>query len=153
MCWIRMYQDDIAGNAIVPNASTDPVYLWSIGSPARERQTVKSSSKDTNTERDDKVLGGIAIKITRTENGLYNGSLQTHFHYALTNHLDYGLLDVFDNPFSRSTRVVHPFIDTCNSICWGGSFRATATSQTEACGTGADTVVTLRTESCWRGNS
>jgi hypothetical protein len=138
----------LAGNAIVQNACTDPVYLWSVGSSVGERQTINPGTNYTETLRYDEVSGGIAIKITRTENGLYDGSPQTDFQYALTDHLYYDLFDVYGDPFSGSTLVVHPSIDTCNSICWGGGVRATATSQTEACGTDADITLTLCAESC-----
>lgn len=138
----------LAGNAIVQNACTDPVYLWSVGGSVGERQTIDPGANYTETTHYDSVSGGIAIKITRTENGLYDGSPQTNFQYALTDHLYYDLNDVYGDPFSGSTLVARPSIDTCNTICWGGGVRAMVTSQTEACSTDADITLTLCAESC-----
>jgi hypothetical protein len=138
----------LAGKAIVQNACTDPVFLWSVGGSVGERQTIDPGANYTETTHYDDVSGGIALKITRTENGLYDGSPQTNFQYALTDHLYYDLFDVFGDPFSGSTLVVHPSLDTCSSICWDAGVRGLATSQTEACSTDADITLTLCAESC-----
>ncbi|KAJ5177285.1 uncharacterized protein N7482_003162 [Penicillium canariense] len=138
----------LAGNAVVENACADPVYLWSVGGSVGERQTVDPGTNYTEALHYDDISGGIAIKITRSEDGLYDGSPQTNFQYSLTDFLYYDLFDVYGDPFSGHTLVVNPSIDTCNKICWGEGIRATATSQTESCSTDANITLTLCADSC-----
>lgn len=39
----------LAGNAIVQNACTDPVYLWPVGGSVGERQTIDPGANYTET--------------------------------------------------------------------------------------------------------
>ncbi|KAJ5688809.1 BYS1 domain protein [Penicillium macrosclerotiorum] len=137
------------GNAVVENHCDSPVYLWSVGSSVGERQTIDPGANYSEELRHDDVSGGIALKITTTENGLYDGSPQTDFAYALSGtEVFYDLSDVFGDPFSGKTLVVNPSVDTCNNICWSGGIAATAASQTESCTSDSDVTLTLCADSC-----
>ena len=100
----------LASNAIVQNACTDPIYLCSVGGSTGERQPIVPGTNYTETLHYDPASGSIAIKITHTENGLDDGSLQTNFQYSLMDNLYYGLVDVFGDPFASDTLVLRPSV-------------------------------------------
>lgn len=136
------------GDAIVQNNCHNKVYLWSVGGSVGERQTLEPGDQYVEKLHYDDTSGGISIKITRTKNGLYDGSPQLNFQYALTDHLYYALSAVFGNPFSSDTLLVHPSVDTCNNICWVERDWTKAREQTETCSTNADITLVLCAESC-----
>ncbi|OAL02196.1 hypothetical protein IQ06DRAFT_346787 [Phaeosphaeriaceae sp. SRC1lsM3a] len=88
------------GSAILLNNSTSTFYAWSVGAAISERQTVVSGGIYLEPLRKDPSSGGIAIKITRGPNGLYNGEPQQVFSYNLADgKVWYDLSDVFGAPF------------------------------------------------------
>ncbi|KAJ9326398.1 hypothetical protein DTO027B5_2705 [Paecilomyces variotii] len=108
------------GNAIVHNNCPQPIYVWSVGSSIGPENTVNPGCEYSEVFRTDPSSGGIAIKITRTENGLYDGSAQTDFAYALDNNgVYYDLSDVFGDPFSGTSVVVTPSDTSCGTIDCG----------------------------------
>jgi len=108
-----------ASNAIVFNNCTAPIYLWSVGSTIGPQVTIAPSANYTEPFRVDTNSGGIALKITRVENGLYSGAPQTIFAYNLQgNGVWYDLSDVFGDPFSGSRVEIVPSDDTCSEIIW-----------------------------------
>lgn len=123
------------GNAIVTNHCNHPVYLWSVGGSIGPKKTIAAGKTYTEQLHHDSASGGIALKITTVDNGLYNGSPQTNFAYTLDpGSVWYDLSDVFGDPFSGKTIVVRPSQTTCPKICWpqginpGGSQTKTCTS-------------------------
>ncbi|KAJ5088994.1 hypothetical protein N7532_007678 [Penicillium argentinense] len=139
------------GSAIVINQCDFPVYLWSVGGSVGEMQTlVAKDGGYSELMHTDESSGGIALKITLAEDGLYTGSPQTVFAYALGNQgrVAYDLSDVFGDPFAGHTLHVSPSEDTCNSICWNGGISASYVSNTESCTQDADVTLTLCADSC-----
>lgn len=107
------------GNAIVLNELTAPVYLWSVGSSVGPAQIVPPGEAYSEPFRVDPSSGGIAIKITATENGLYDGSPQTIFSYSLVNdRVFYDLSDVYGDAFSGDYVALAPSDPSCPLIVW-----------------------------------
>ncbi|CAL5870473.1 uncharacterized protein PFLUO_LOCUS4710 [Penicillium psychrofluorescens] len=89
------------GRAVVINQCRDPVYIWSVGSTVRPEVTVLPDGEYTETFRTDPVAGGIAIKISTEQDGLYVSAPTTVFAYNLSGHqVWYDLSDVFGDPFA-----------------------------------------------------
>lgn len=136
------------GNAIVKNNCPYPVYLWSVGSAVGPRQTIAAGKKYTEVLRHDPVSGGIAIKITKTANGLYDGSAQTNFAYTLDgSQIWYDLSDVFGDPFSGKGMAVDPSVASCPDICWPNGVSPSG-SQTHDCTSTSSITLTLCSTKC-----
>lgn len=131
------------GNAKVENKCNFPVYLWSVGSSVGPRQTIKSGHGYSEVLHHDPTSGGIALKITTTENGLYDGSPQTNYAYTLDgNTIWYDLSDVFGDAFSGHELEVVPSVSTCPDICWPKGVSPSG-SQTKNCQASSDITLTL----------
>ncbi|CAO2650063.1 Nn.00g013550.m01.CDS01 [Neocucurbitaria sp. VM-36] len=88
------------GSALVLNNSTNPIYLWSTGSEVGPRQKVVSGGLYMEDLHRDEKTGGIAIKITKNEDGLFNGDPQQVFAYTLDGaQVWYDLNAIFGEPF------------------------------------------------------
>ncbi|KAJ5563096.1 hypothetical protein N7535_002459 [Penicillium sp. DV-2018c] len=121
------------GNAIVTNHCDHPVYLWSVGGSVGPKQTIQAGASYTEKLHHDDASGGISLKITTVDDGLYNGSPQTNFAYTLDpGTVWYDLSDVFGDPFSGKTMVVRPSETTCSKICWSQGVNPGG-SQTKSC--------------------
>ncbi|KAL1979698.1 hypothetical protein VTN96DRAFT_5281 [Rasamsonia emersonii] len=133
-----------AGNAIVYNNCTGPVYLWSVGSSVSPSQTLKLGEDYTEGYRRDNRTGGITIKITRTPGGLYDGSPQTDFAYTLdgNNQIWYDISDVFGDPFANSSVSVVPTDPSCPVISWANGIPPSG-SQTAVCRADSDVQLSL----------
>ncbi|KAF2468361.1 putative BYS1 domain protein [Lindgomyces ingoldianus] len=107
-----------AGLAVVSNNSTDLFYLWSVGDTIGSRYTIVPSGGTyyEPLHRDSKS-GGIALKMTKTPNGLFDGSPQQIFAYNLDGNTTwYDLSTVFGEPFKGNQLEV--ISDTGESIIW-----------------------------------
>jgi len=136
------------GKAVVKNNCKAPVYLWSVGSSVGPRQTIAAGSSYSETLHHDPVSGGIALKITRTANGLYDGSPQTNFAYTLDGSQTwYDLSDVFGDPFSGKGLAVDPSVTSCPDICWSGGV-SPGGSQVHDCTSTSDITLTLCATKC-----
>ncbi|KAJ5114211.1 hypothetical protein N7456_002745 [Penicillium angulare] len=136
------------GHAIVKNNCAAPVYIWSVGSSVGPKQTIAAGKSYSEVLRHDPVSGGIAIKITRTANGLYDGSPQTNFAYTLDgSQVWYDLSDVFGDPFSGKGLSVDPSVTTCPDICWPKGVSPSG-SQTHDCTSTSDVTLTLCATKC-----
>ncbi|CAI7617012.1 unnamed protein product [Penicillium discolor] len=125
-----------AGNAIVTNQCDFPVYLC-VG----PKQTIPAGGSYTEALHHDSASGGISLKITTVDDGLYNGSPQTNFAYTLDpGTVWYDLSDVFGDPFSGKSIVVRPTDTTCSNICWAQGVNPGG-SQTKNCN--SDTSIDL----------
>lgn len=131
------------GNAVVINSCSFPIYLWSVDSTVSQQYTLQTGDNYLETLNTDPSTGGIAIKITTVENGLYNSSPQTDFAYSLTNgDVWYDLSDVFGDPFAGSPLTVAPSDDTCNVIYWPSGTQP-AGSQVNVCEDNSSITLTL----------
>ncbi|OOF96754.1 hypothetical protein ASPCADRAFT_206923 [Aspergillus carbonarius ITEM 5010] len=138
------------GSAVVQNNCTYPVYLWSVGGSIGPSQTIASGSSYSETFHRDPTSGGISLKITKTSNGLFDGSPQTNYAYTLdtdTSSVFYDLSDVFGDPFSGSALSVVPSDSGCGSICWANGVPP-AGSQVKSCQQNSNEVLTLCASSC-----
>ncbi|KAH7082663.1 hypothetical protein BKA63DRAFT_136149 [Paraphoma chrysanthemicola] len=89
------------GNALVLNNSTSTIYAWSVGSAVGERQAIVSGGLYMEPLHRDAKTGGIAIKMTKGPDGLYNGEPQQVFSYNLDGEqVWYDLSSVFGAPFA-----------------------------------------------------
>ncbi|KAJ5991309.1 hypothetical protein N7522_011516 [Penicillium canescens] len=91
------------GHAVVNNHCNFPIYLWSVGTTARQERTLLPNDVYSELFREEKNTGGIAIKISTDVDGLYTSAPQMVFAYNLSNLTQgkvwYDLSDVFGDPF------------------------------------------------------
>ncbi|PVH92660.1 hypothetical protein DM02DRAFT_268598 [Periconia macrospinosa] len=91
------------GNAIIKNQCTSPIYAWSVSSTVGSQQTIAPAGNFSEAFHRDATTGGIALKITRVADGLYNGSPQQIFSYSLDGAtVWYDLSTAFGEPFAGS---------------------------------------------------
>ncbi|KAL5115339.1 hypothetical protein ACEQ8H_006784 [Pleosporales sp. CAS-2024a] len=111
------------GRAIVTNQCDAPIYLWSVGSTISNATTLPKDSSYSETFHTDPVSGGVALKITAAENGLWTANAsQTIFAYALDasqSTVWYDLSDLFGDGFAGRTLKVTPSDGACEAIVWG----------------------------------
>ncbi|CAI6334175.1 unnamed protein product [Periconia digitata] len=72
-----------AGNAIVINNSLEPLYLWTEGDVISEQHTVAPSSTWTEAFHRGEDVPGVAIKIAKVQDGLFNEEPTLVFGYTL----------------------------------------------------------------------
>ncbi|KAE8348685.1 blastomyces yeast-phase-specific protein [Aspergillus coremiiformis] len=136
------------GNAVVKNSCTHPVYLWSVGGSVGPKQTIESGQNYSEPFHHDPSSGGVSLKITTVDNGIYSGSGQLNYAYTLDNNgVWYDLSDVFGDPFSGSAVVVKPTDTSCPSICWPSGI-SPGGSQVKVCQSGSNEVLELCAEKC-----
>lgn len=136
------------GNAIVKNHCKETVYLWSVGGSIGPEQTLHHGQSYSEKLHYDPQSGGIAIKITTTENGLFNASPQMDYAYTLDgNDIYYDLSDVFGDPFAGHPVSVVSSDENCPGICWPNGVRP-AGSQVQFCGSACDITLNLCAKSC-----
>lgn len=113
------------GRAVIVNHCKIPVYIWSVGTVTRDPATLLPGNRYGETFRHDHKAGGIAIKISTEENGLYNSAPLTVFAYNINDqNVWYDLSDVFGDPFTGYPVVLspaEPAIDWANGIPPSGS--------------------------------
>ncbi|KAF2008109.1 putative BYS1 domain protein [Amniculicola lignicola CBS 123094] len=128
------------GNAVVKNKCTTPFYLWSVGGSIGNRQTVAPGGTYSEALHYDAKSGGIAIKITKTQDGLYSGAPTQVFAYTLDGaSVWYDLSTVFGEPFSGSHLTVTS--NSCGTIDWPKGTHPGG-SQVKVCGSGNNVVFT-----------
>lgn len=129
------------GSATVVNNCPDSIYVWSVDSTVGPQQTVASGQSYTEQFHTDPQTG-IAIKITRTPNGLYDGSGQTNFAYTLAEpNVFYSLSDVYSDPFMGENLSLVPSDSSCPSIVAQNGVPPTG-NPTMTCGASANLVLT-----------
>lgn len=139
---------DHIGYARVVNRCEHPVYLWSVGSSVGPRQTIKPGGRYSELLHKDPISGGVALKVTTTKNGLYDGSPQTNFAYNLDGStVWYDLSDVFGDPFAGDILKVVPSKTTCPKICWAEGV-SPGGSQVKNCAASSDVTLTLCAHHC-----
>ena len=131
------------GNAVVLNNCTFPVYVWSVDSTVSPEYTINQTQTYSEVLHSDPTTGGVSIKITTVENGLYNSSPQTIYAYSLTNgQVWYDLSDVFGDAFSGSPLTVAPSDPSCGTISWPSGVSPSG-SQVKVCEDSANITLTL----------
>ncbi|KAJ6155879.1 hypothetical protein N7470_006445 [Penicillium chermesinum] len=136
------------GHAVVKNNCAHTVYLWSVGGSVGPMQTVAPGKSYSEVLHHDPQSGGISIKITKTANGLYDGSAQTDFAYTLDgSQVWYDLSDVFGDAFSGNSLSVKPSVSTCPSICWANGVSPSG-SQVKDCQSTTDITLNLCGAKC-----
>ncbi|KAF2742379.1 putative BYS1 domain protein [Sporormia fimetaria CBS 119925] len=89
------------GNAVVKNNCPTTFYLWSVGGSVGPQQTIAPGQNYTEALRRDPTTGGIALKMTKTPDGLYTGAPTQIFSYSLDGSLVwYDMSAVFGAPFN-----------------------------------------------------
>lgn len=137
-----------AGHAKVINRCNFPVFLWSVGGSVGPRKTVQPGATFSEPIHFDPQSGGVAIKITTTPNGLFDGSPQTNFAYTLDGNIVwYDLSDVFGDAFSGSRLKLLPSVTTCPKICWPNGIPPSG-SQVRNCQASSDLTLTLCAAHC-----
>ncbi|EPS34078.1 Antigenic thaumatin-like protein [Penicillium oxalicum] len=97
------------GQAIIENHCQTPIYVWSVGSVTPAPVTVSSGGRYSETYRLDHDTGGVALKISTQQDGLYNSAPLTIFAYNLNGQeVWYDLSDVFGDPFKGHPVVLVP---------------------------------------------
>ncbi|KAL1991561.1 hypothetical protein VTN49DRAFT_4869 [Thermomyces lanuginosus] len=108
-----------AGDAIVHNGCEESVWLWSVGGSIGERHEVKPGEEWSEEIHRDPASGGVAIKITRGPDGIYDGSPELILAYTLEEpRLWYDLSTVYGSPFEGSPLTVTPSKEECDVIHW-----------------------------------
>ncbi|CAO2654023.1 Nn.00g107560.m01.CDS01 [Neocucurbitaria sp. VM-36] len=121
------------GRAIVTNQCDEPIYLWSVGGSIGPQNTITKDTSYSETFHRDPASGGIALKITNYEDGLFKpNASQTIFSYNLdVNQIWYDMSDVFGDGFAGRTLSLKLTDSSCEEIVWG-SGKPPAGSQTHA---------------------
>ncbi|KKK18748.1 hypothetical protein P175DRAFT_0436731 [Aspergillus ochraceoroseus IBT 24754] len=136
------------GHAKVTNNCAAPVYLWSVGGSVGERQTIQPGQTYSETFHHDPSSGGIALKITRTPNGLYDGSPQLSYQYTLDpTQVWYDLANTFGAPFSGNVVTLHSDNAKCPGICWSNGV-SPGGNQVKTCEPESDKELVLCAAGC-----
>ncbi len=132
------------GSARVLNLCSNPVYLWSVGGSIGAKQTITLGNTYSETFRRDPQSGGIALKITRVDDGLFQPNVpQTIFSYNLDNNkIWYDLSAVFGDAFAGTRLELKPSDPACQSILWTDG-RPPAGSQVKVCDSQTNLTLTL----------
>lgn len=134
------------GRAIVTNQCDEPIYLWSVGGSISPQNTIIKDTSYSETFRHDPVSGGIALKISPVEGGIFKPNVsQTIFAYNLdVNQVWYDMSDIFGDGFAGRTMKVTPTDSSCASITWGTG-KPPAGSQVKNCQAETDLELTFCT--------
>lgn len=136
------------GNAIVQNNCEDPIYLWSVGGSVGQQIKIAPGDGYAEAFRHDAASGGVSLKITRNEDGLYDGSAQMNYAYTLDgDNVWYDLSDVFGDPFQGHAVGIDANNEGCPGICWPNGV-STGGSQVNVCGADGDVVLTVCKKGC-----
>lgn len=131
------------GSATVENHCDNNAYLWSVGSSVSEQHTITPGNVYSEEYRHDPKSGGIALKITRVEGGLFDGSPQTIFAYTLSgDRVFYDLSDVFGDAFKDNVVVLSSSNPDCPEIRWDHGVPPSGTA-TRDCSSNEDLTLTL----------
>ncbi|KAI5801208.1 hypothetical protein EDC01DRAFT_780924 [Geopyxis carbonaria] len=130
--------------AFVTNKCTFPIYVWSVGSSVSNQSTLETGQSYSETTHRDATTGGIALKVTTEENGLYvSGVAQTILSYTLdSTQLWYDLSDVYGDAFKGKKVAVTVSNSACSGITWATGVPP-AGSQTRSCDPTANIRLTL----------
>ncbi|KAF9886460.1 hypothetical protein FE257_011365 [Aspergillus nanangensis] len=137
------------GKAIITNRCDFDVYVTDVGSTAGNAQKIAAGKSFSEPFRRDPKTGGIALKLTRDQDGLYTGDPQLNFAYALNGggRLFYDLSAVFGDPFPGEIIKVQSSDGNCPKICWpNGEYPGG--NQTHDCDDDANETLVLCAAKC-----
>jgi hypothetical protein len=145
------------GRAIVKNQCDGTIYLWSVGGSIGNQVTIGKDQSYSEVFHRDPASGGIALKITALENGIFQPNVsQTIFSYNLDgNTIWYDLSDVFGDGFYGRTLTIKPTDTSCASISWPWG-TPPAGSQVKNCQANTDLELSFCTGRClpsWSKNT
>jgi hypothetical protein len=149
-CALAATAPPAVGRAIVTNQCDEPIYLWSVGGSIGPKQTIIRDTSYSETFRRDPVSGGIALKLSNTEGGIFKPNVsQTIFAYNLddANKVWYDMSDLFGDGFAGRTMTVKPNDPNCESISWYAG-KPGAGSQVKSCQATTDLELTFCTNHC-----
>lgn len=137
------------GRAIVTNECPDPIYLWSVGGTISPQHAIEPSTSYSEPFTRDPVSGGIALKISPVENGIFKPNVsQTIFAYNLDgDNVWYDMSDIFGDGFAGRTMSLKPSDASCSEIVWGTG-KQPAGSAVRVCGAEGDLELTFCTGGC-----
>jgi hypothetical protein len=138
------------GRAIITNQCEEPLYLWSVGGTISPQNTITKDTSYSETFRHDPVSGGIALKLSNTEGGIFKSNVsQTIFAYSLDDvgEVWYDMSDLFGDGFAGRTMTVRPSDPDCESISWYAG-KPGMGSQVKSCGAETDLELTFCTGHC-----
>jgi hypothetical protein len=133
------------GNAVVQNLCPSSVFLWPVGGGIGERVEIPAGSSYSEQFHRDPNSGGIALKITRTAGGLFDGSPQLIYAYTLTTdeaRVFYDLSAVFGNAFEGNNLFLDPAESSCPEIYWDDGIPPGG-SQVRDCVSGSNITLNL----------
>ncbi|KAF2442106.1 hypothetical protein P171DRAFT_319261, partial [Karstenula rhodostoma CBS 690.94] len=104
------------GNAVVLNKCSSPIYAWSVGSSVGAKQTIATGKNFTEALHSDATSGGIALKITTVDDGLYTGAPQQIYSYSLD-----GASVWYWDRYDLSTAFGEPFLGKRVTVTSSGS--------------------------------
>ncbi|KAF2846117.1 heme-dependent catalase [Plenodomus tracheiphilus IPT5] len=137
------------GRAIVTNQCDEPLYLWSVGGSISSQRTLTKDTSYSETFSRDPVSGGVAIKITGEDGGLFKPNVsQVIFAYSLdASQVWYDMSDIFGDGFAGRTLTIKPTDSSCEDISWYAG-KSPAGSQVKTCQAEADLELTFCTNHC-----
>ncbi|ORY14036.1 hypothetical protein BCR34DRAFT_613013 [Clohesyomyces aquaticus] len=128
------------GRAVVQNNCNEKVYVNSVGASVGPQQVLSKGQSYSETLRRDPTTGGIAIKMTKVDNGLYSGAPQQIFSYSLDGaQVWYDLSAVMGEPFQGQHITVKS--NGCGTIDWANGSNPGG-SQVKVCSSNNDVVFT-----------
>lgn len=131
------------GQAFVKNKCDHDVFLWSVGGSVGPEVKIEPGNSYAEEYRRDPTSGGIALKITTVDDGLYAGAPQTTFAYNLDNDkIWYDLSNTFGAPFEGKPLRIQPSDTNCAVIDWPNGI-SPGGSQTRVCQANSDLTMTL----------
>ncbi|KAF1951357.1 hypothetical protein CC80DRAFT_496170 [Byssothecium circinans] len=138
-----------AGRAIVTNQCDSPIYLWSVGGEIGPQVTLGKDQSYSEPFRRDPRSGGITLKITSVENGIFQPNVtQLNFAYNLDgNTIWYDMNRIFGDDASGRTLTVKPTDTSCGSISWPYG-KQPAGSQIKNCQANTDLELSFCTGRC-----
>lgn len=133
--------DSQLGSAVVVNNCTAPIYVWSVDSAVSPQITLEAHQNYSQTFHHDPSSGGVAIKVTTIQNGIYKHAPQAIFAYDLENDLVwFELSDVFGDPFAGKRIQIRPPVPP---IVWTRGLPSGGASQVMTHNATQDLIVTF----------
>jgi len=139
------------GKAIVKSQCSYPVYLWSVSDTVGEMKTLQTGEQYSEEYRSNPNGGGISIKLSSVDNGLFSGAAITQFEYTLDTTIWYDISNVNGYPFVAQGLTLVPSESSCPSVVCAAGVQLcssvynipTDDFATADCACTADTVLVL----------
>jgi hypothetical protein len=141
---------EVFGYIGVTNKCSKPVYVWYVGSEISTKHTVGFNETYSEPLARDPITGGIAIKVTTVDDGLFvPGVPQTILSYSLNvsttegqSTFFYDLSDVFGDAFAGSRVEARLGDSRCETLVWPDGVPP-AGSQVRVCSANSGAILSL----------